>query len=393
MEYEQVLKRVEWLDEERRKDRNALVQLDDRLKNLEGNIQNLLQQIKEINGEVVRVKMAIPRLDNIDEGLIKQKKETKKMIDNLEKELQRRTDEIEKVRRIEMNTLDTGLTELRKEVSTLGEIKRALQTRADEDIRLQRSIDEIRDRFETTKRNEEETNRLFRLMEDGRRQDTKRITDAQGELAALRKRLDEVRSQIEINTTTLRKQETRIAEAESSDLERRKAQNRFLEEQALLQVERDKVWKEWVSRFDTIEKQTVDIEATLETLDTTNRAVVRTQQITEELSQKVERRLNEITEIQRLAEERFRQEWVTYKADDQKRWTNYTLIQEEQRDEIARYSEKLVDRITMLEDTSQDIRDLVQIINEHTEKRLQSLLAVVHDWVGTYERSMGKSRT
>jgi len=393
MEYEQVLKRVEWLDEERRKDRNALVQLDDRLKNLEGNIQNLLQQIKEINGEVVRVKMAIPRLDNIDEGLIKQKKETKKMIDNLEKEFQRRTDEIEKVRRIEMNTLDTGLTELRKEVSTLGEIKRTLQTRADEDIRLQRSIDEIRDRFETTKRNEEETNRLFRLMEDGRRQDTKRITDAQGELAALRKRLDEVRSQIEINTTTLRKQETRIAEAESSDLERRKAQNRFLEEQALLQVERDKVWKEWVSRFDTIEKQTVDIEATLETLDTTNRAVVRTQQITEELSQKVERRLNEITEIQRLAEERFRQEWVTYKADDQKRWTNYTLIQEEQRDEIARYSEKLVDRITMLEDTSQDIRDLVQIINEHTEKRLQSLLAVVHDWVGTYERSMGKSRT
>ena len=31
-----------------------------------------------------------------------------------------------------------------------------------------------------------------------------------------------------------------------------------------------------------------------------------------------------------LTEERFRQEWVNFKADDQKRWTNYTLAQEEQ---------------------------------------------------------------
>ena len=44
------------------------------------------------------------------------------------------------------------------------------------------------------------------------------------------------------------------------------------------------------------------------------------------MKQRFDRRLNEITEMQRLVEERFRQEWVSFKADDQKRWTNYTLI-------------------------------------------------------------------
>ena len=111
-----------------------------------------------------------------------------------------------------------------------------------------------------------------------------------------------------------------------------------------------------------------------------------------ELIQRVERRVNEITEVQRLAEERFRQEWVTFKADDQKRWTNYTLTQEEQRGEIVRNFEKMVEQITHLDDTLQELQDLIQQMNAQTEKRLQSLLAGVHDWVADYERLLGRGR-
>jgi hypothetical protein len=106
----------------------------------------------------------------------------------------------------------------------------------------------------------------------------------------------------------------------------------------------------------------------------------------------VERRINEITEIQRLSEDRFRQEWVTFRADDQKRWTNYTLTQEEHRNEISRQAEKQVERITQLEDALQEEQDLFQQMDEGTGKRLQSLLALVHDWVTAYERSVGRVR-
>jgi predicted negative regulator of RcsB-dependent stress response len=99
-----------------------------------------------------------------------------------------------------------------------------------------------------------------------------------------------------------------------------------------------------------------------------------------------------MAEIQRLSEERFRQEWVAFKADDQKRWTNYTLTQEEQRGEVSRQYEKLTDRVTQLEDSLQEIQDLLRQMNEQTEKRLQSLLAVAHEWVSAYERSTGRTR-
>jgi hypothetical protein len=186
--------------------------------------------------------------------------------------------------------------------------------------------------------------------------------------------------------------ETRVNELVTIEGERHDLMTNFLDKQAVTQVDRERIWKEWQARFDTIEKQAVDIESQLISLDTTHREVKRTQTTLEELTQRVERRISEITEIQRLSEDRFRQEWVTFKGDDQKRWTNYTLTQEEQRNEAIRQYDKLVEQSTHLEDGLQEVNDLLQQANELVEKRLQAILAMAHEWVNTYERTMGHSR-
>ncbi len=82
---------------------------------------------------------------------------------------------------------------------------------------------------------------------------------------------------------------------------------------------------------------------------------------------------------------------MTFKADDQKRWTNYTLTQEEQRDEVLRQFEKFSERVTQQEDSVQELQDLLNLVKELSEKRMQTLLALVHEWVSTYERTVGKS--
>jgi len=204
--------------------------------------------------------------------------------------------------------------------------------------------------------------------------------------------VDEDRGRIELLSNTTKKIDTRVSEFSVVETERREVMESFLEKQALYHVERERVWKEWQARFEAIEAQTAGIESNLQTLDATHRAVKRSQQSVDELSQKIERRINEITEIQRLAEERFRQEWVTFKADDQKRWTNYTLTLEEQRNESVRQHEKLTEKLGHMEDSVQEIQDLIQQINEQEEKRLQSLLAMTHEWVSTYERTLGRVR-
>jgi chromosome segregation ATPase len=291
-----------------------------------------------------------------------------------------------------MRAVDTSLAEFRKELEALPEIKRSLKSRVDEEARLARSIDEVRNKIDLTRRSEEEYTRTFRLLDDGRRQDAKRLTDLQGEVAALRKRSDEQRGRVELVENAAKKLEARMLELTTVETERRQTLEAFLEKQALSQVERERIWKEWEARFNAIETQTADIDNHLQTLDATHRSVKRTQQTIDELAQKVDRRINEMAEIQRLAEERFRQEWVTFKADDQKRWTNYTLTLEEQRGESLRQHERLAEKVTILQDTLQEIQDLVMQITEQSEKRLQALLAMSHEWVASHERSLGRNR-
>jgi len=392
MDIDQLQKRIQWVEEDRRKEKDVLSLLENKLVALEGSLAASQQQGKDLSSELTRLSAIITRMDQYDQALVKTRLESKQTVDDLDKTFKIRIDESEKIRRAEAKSFDSSVLELQKQLEVIPKLDKNIQARIDNEIAIRRSIDELRGKVDSVRIEEEEYTRTMRLLEDGRRQDAKRIVDLQGEVNALRKRMDDQRGMSELINTNMRKLETRLNELIIVEGERRDTMANFLDKQAVTQVERERTWKEWQSRFETIEKQAVDIESQLVNLDTTHREVKRTQTTLEELTQRVERRVNEITEIQRLSEDRFRQEWVTFKGDDQKRWTNYTLTVEEQRNEAARQYEKLAEQSTHLEDELQEVKDLMQQSNELVEKRLQSILALAHEWVTTYERTMGHSR-
>jgi chromosome segregation ATPase len=358
---------------------------------LEGNLAASQQQNKNLSSELTRLSAIITRMDQYDQSLVKTRLESKQAIDELDKTVKLRIEESEKVLGVKIKSIDGTFAEIYNQLEMIPKLDKNIQARIDGEIAMRRALDELRGKIEANRIEEEEYIRTIRLLEDGRKQDAKRIVDLQGEVNALRKRMDEQRGKNDVMDTNLHKVDTRLNELITVEGERRDAITNFLNKQAVIDVERDRTWKEWQSRFNTIEKQAVDIEGQLVNLDATHREVKRIQGNLEELIQRVERRISEITEIQRLSEDRFRQDWVAYKADDQKRWTNYTLTQEEQRNEVDRQFSKLTDQITVIEDELQEVKDLQQQANELVEKRLQSMLALVHEWVTTYERTMGSS--
>lgn len=392
MDIEQLQKRTQWIEEDRRKEKDAIALLENKVNHLEGSLAAALQQGKDLSSEITRLSAIIIRMDQYDEAIIKSRLESKQGIEDVDKSIRIRFDESEKIRRAEIRSVEGSILDLQKQLEVIPKLDKNIQARIDFELALRRSIDELRNKIEAVRTEEEEYTRTIRLLEDGRRQDAKRIVDLQGEVNALRKRMDDQRSQSELISTSQRKLDNRLNELISVEGERRDLITNFLDKQAVTQVERERTWKEWQARFETIEKQAVDIESQIVNLDTTHREVKRSQTVLEELTQRVERRINEITEVQRLSEDRFRQEWVTFKGDDQKRWTNYTLSQDEQRNEAARQYEKLSEQWTHLEDGLQEMNDLFLQTNELAEKRLQSLLAMAHEWVTNYERTMGRTR-
>ena len=392
MEFDQVLKQLDWLNDERRKDKDIISKQIERITALEGNISAANQQIKELNSEIVRLTAIVGRMDEFDSALRQQRLEINQHVDEIDKQTKKREEEMEKVRRVELRSVDSSIAELHKEIEAYSGFNRSLQARVEEDARLAKLIDELRIKIQDIQRNEEEYTRTYRILDDGRRQDSKRLVDLQGEVAALRKRGDEQRGQVEVLFSSTRKLEGRLTEVLTQNTERQEAQDTFIEKQAMQRVEFERTWKDWQAQIEKIDRQSIDVEQQFQSLENTHNDVKRLKASIEELQSRIERRINEITEVQRLADERFRQEWVTFKADDQKRWTNYTLTQDEQRNELSRNFQELGEQLVDIKIGQQESQDLIQQMNEETEKRLQAMLAMAHEWVAAYERSVSRNR-
>jgi chromosome segregation ATPase len=174
----------------------------------------------------------------------------------------------------------------------------------------------------------------------------------------------------------------------SNEAERRQAQTNFIETQARLQVERERTWKEWEINLNALHKQSETLDKNLQDWEVTQRTVKRTQEKYEEMVQKFERRINEITEMQRLVEDRFRQEWVTFKADDQKRWTSFILSQDETYKETRGEMAKIEEKLTSLEDLTQTQQDVLQQTKDANEQLFQGIVAQIHELLTAYERIM-----
>jgi chromosome segregation ATPase len=388
---EDFAKRLDWLEREHRKDHGVIELLQQQVNAYESNFSLLREQIKEVAADLARFSSTAARLQQFDTMITQYRAEVTKAIEDLEKRRDRHEIDTETRRRTEIDNLNKSLLELRKPLEILDELKKGIQTRADENARLVRTFSDFEKRINEFTHADEDIRRSVRLVDDARKLDFKRLADLQGEMSAIRKRSDEAREKVDLSADTLRLLDNRINELLVSEAERRQAQMQFIEKQSIAYIDRERQWKDWQARFEAFVRQTSNLDAQIAQLEDTQRAVKRSQDSFDDINTRLERRIKEITEIQRLAEDRFRQEWVTFKSDDQKRWTNYSLTHDEIQKDVRTEFEKINQRVAAADDSLQSMKDLFQQTNDVTGTQLQELMNWTHEWLTNYKRIMGRT--
>ena len=393
MDFEQIVKRLQWLDEEHRKDKAAIIELEERISAYEGNLDTVAKQVKPLEKQIAGLTPNSARIDQFEAIVARQREEWKDALNELDKKYQKREKELLAQRAKDLEPFYKEIEELKKALTEIAPIKRELKSHATTESRLQVEIDKLKPPIEEAKRAAEDATRVQRVFDENRKQDMKRIADLQGEIAALRKRIDEARVKADSGVDTVRHLENRFKELLVSEAERKAAQAEFIEKQSIAHLDRERIYKEWNESHGDFQKQVEKLESQSLALEETLRSAKRAQETYNELNTKLERRINEVTEMQRLAEDRLRQEWVTFKADDQKRWTGYTLSQDEGGKDIRKILQKLEDRIAALDESFQVTQDKLEQTTDATEQQLQELMNVAHEWLSAYERIMGHGKT
>ena len=387
MENEEIVKRIEWLDGERRKDRQTINELQAQVSKLQEVIALQKRELSNINKDNKKSFSSVVRLDEYEETNAKLKAELAKSQRLIEKRLDTMEQTTAAQRSDDRDTYNKKMLELQGEIKALNELKKSVQSKGEDDFRLNQKLEDLARQLADLRSSGDEQNRLAKILDDNYRVESKRLSDLQIELNTLRKRIDEDRIIADAQKEYLKKLEGQIHDLVNREKTRNQEQIEFIEKQSLLSVDRENLWKDWQEEIQQMKALSENFHGQVRELETLNREIKQGQSDFEVINQRLERRINEITEMNRLTEERFRQEWIAFKADDQKRWTNYSLSQEETNREGNREINKIDERITSLEDAVQNLLDTVQVIHEETEKRIKGLLMLANEYITSYERT------
>lgn len=329
MDLQQAARLIEWLDEERRRDKAMIALLEERAAQQADAMIQLERRLNGLEGE-----QSVMRTSFLPAG------RDSELAEQLRTEFQQLVGESESKRlmaeREGERRQDIGRESLARMIRDLGDRADALEKAIEElpAARVERdrvasALAAVQQRVEDQAKKLEEPERRITFLEEQRRQDTRRLSDVQSELPEIQKQVDALRPKLESLETMVLRNEKRILDAQTAERDRRAEMQQFIDQQTLLMQQRDQQVAELTKSFGTYDEDMRRYIERFESWAETYRQMKKVIDDFERIAERLGRRINEVGEMQRLSEERFRQEWNDWIADDQKRWKQFTLTNDE----------------------------------------------------------------
>lgn len=387
MDNEQAAKMIRWLDEERRKDKKEIATLHERLNALQQELAAQTRRFQEVEAATAGIASLGPRFTKVEELIAQVRSEASRQIETIEQRRAESERDAEKARGVDRDATNKLLVELRKALDPLpGKLEQEIHVRKEEENRISRLVLELQQKVLEFGKQEDDRMRALAASEEGRKHENKRIAELQVEVGELRRRLDENRGRNEITEDLVRRNDGRITEVVAAETERRSQQIAWMEQQAVMSANRDRRWTEWEARFAALQAQAEEFGRRMEMYAEAYRSMRNLPEEVQVTIERLERRIAETGELQRLAEERLRQEYAAFLADDQKRWATHMLLRDEQWREHDRLEQKSADRLAALEEEIAEVQDSVRVIQDVDANRLTGLMTLVREWVTEQEQ-------
>jgi len=340
MDINQAARMIEWLDEERRRDKANIATLEERLAQQQDTITMLSKRINSMESDQTVIRTQITPSGRETDLIEQVRKEVVQLIENIESK--RLTAEREAERRADL-ARESAVRPIRELTEKLEKLERQTSTLPGYEVERERVSDTVaslQQRVDDLFKKVEEPDRRLAFLEEQRRQDSRRVSEVQSEVPEIQKQVDGVRPKLTLLEDLTLRIERRVQDVQNSERERREQIQQFIDQQTLQIQQRDQQIAELVKRFGEQDSQ---MQRNIERFETWQEAYRNMKKIIddfERIGDRLERRINEVAEMQRLSEERFRQEWNDWTADDQKRWKQFTISN----DEVWRSHDKEFDR-------------------------------------------------
>ncbi|MYD11013.1 MAG: hypothetical protein F4X02_13345 [Chloroflexi bacterium] len=361
MEINQIASMIEWLDEERRRDKALIATLEGRLAQQTDLLDAMQRRVNSVESDQVVIKQEAMPATKEQDIIETMRQEAEQMLENAE--ARRLTAEREAERRFELQR--ENFQRAIRDVSDKAErLERQLANISDlqtEGDRLTNAMRLLNQEIDDLSKQLEGPDRRLTFLEEQRRSDTRRLAEIETELPEYKKSVDGIQPKLALLEELAVRNERRIQDFNNVDRERREQIQQFIDQQQLLTQQRDQQLLELTKRFSVHDEE---LQKNIERFEVWAQAYREMKRIIDDFNRigdRLERRISEASEMQRLSEERFREEWNDWRDDDQKRWKQLTLSSDEVWRNHDREFEIFVKRID-------DVESLVPALQSNIER-------------------------
>ncbi len=388
MDLNQLARLVQYLDEERRKDRALIVQMQERVDSLSREVEARTRYAQSLETTINELRVQLPKAMIWTTAVEQVRNEFSAIIARMEDQRVKNERESSRVRQVELESLVRQLNELKREVKPYGRYSEEIEARKVEEGRLSELISRNVVQLMDLERRFDAPGAQLAYLEEQRRQENKRIVAIEQELPDLNRKIDQFPPKLLLLEEGIRRKQVELEEA-AKIIE---AQTQVLEAQRVSDIRRERQFAEYAETVEKLKVRADEVQQQVTGFIQMREEVRRVLSDVPEIGARLEVRINEIAEIQRDADERAKRVADEFRESIQKEVRSFVVAQDEKwhpRDKrIADYEP----RIEAIENELPRFEPMILPIYDLFEAFTKSYARAGREWLAEGNTLLDKAR-
>ncbi len=388
MDLAQLEKLVQYMDEERRKDRAHIIQLQERVDGLSREVEARQRYAQNIESSLNETKVQLIKATGWPSATEQLRAEFSQVIERVEDQRTKAERELVRTRQIEIESIVRQLNELKREIKPYPRLFDDIDARKVEDGRLADLISRAQLAIMEMERRFDAPAAQITFLEEQRRQETKRIAAVEQEIPDVKRKIDVLPPRILLLEETIRRKQTDIEEA-GKLLE---AQSQLIENQRIADIRRERQFAEYAELIEKLKTRANDVSQQVVGFVQLREEIKRELGVLPDFQERIEVRVNELFELQRDAAERAIRVAEAFRDQLDKDWKTFEVLQDEKWHDRDRRISEYEPRIADLEEEMPKLQPQISPIYEILEAFSKSYATAGREWLSEANQLLDRAK-
>lgn len=348
MELTQLSQMVQWLDEERRKDKALIAALQEQVKLQAQQLAQQQELIAALQRTVAGMEALMAQVTGFAPALEGLKAEVGRVLELREEQWRKERRESDRARQLEIGALKDEIARVAEGLRPVSRMEETLAALQAEARRLYENQQRLEVAVNDLKKQAEDRAATIVYLEEQRRADNKRITALEAEATELRQRVETASAKLPLLEEAVQKQKRYLEEG----LKPIKEFEKVVEELRVADFRRNQEVKKWAGQAEEVRAELERLREERQRFMEQYQRAQRALDALPALQTRLETRQNETAEMQRLAEERLKRQWEEWQAAQEKARRHWEVMAEEHRRQQERVNASVGKRLDALAATA-----------------------------------------